>query len=679
MFSKKPKKDKTLTPRLTPWAEEAKKEIPLAEYPRPQLMRREWTCLNGRWRYAVRQDHNAPDVWDGEIVVPYSPESILSGAEKIPGLTDTLWYERTFDVPEKPANKRLLLHFGAVDQRCCVWVNRQRAGGHEGGYLPFHFDITDLVEVGENTLRLQVIDLCDQGPDPYGKQKPLDKRGEIWYQGQSGIWQTVWTEWVPEMHITEVVARPLYETAQVAISVRTSWDEASAPGNIHVAENGRLVVSGENQVPARIRITENGRLVAHGETVDGMAVIDLPGFRAWSPEDPFLYDLEIACGEDRVYSYFGMRAFGMARGAHGQQVLTLNGRIIFHHGLLDQGYWSDGMYTPPSDEAMIDDIMRMKALGFNMLRKHIKIEPLRWYYHCDRLGMLVWQDFVSGGGSNRLRPQEDEVDGGKVLNAVFDAAESAGGWLKKKSLWCRDFLVRLFIPFVGMRLPDSFRRGRFFYGIYGRRDVDGCACFLRDAERTVRLLKNCVSICCWVPFNEGWGQFDAKKTAELVRQWDDTRYIDHVSGWHDQGAGDFRSRHVYPFQFIKRYYHAWWQSVMERHDRVLALTEFGGLALPVPGHMTTNAPFGYKFLPNEAALNEAWVALYERDVIAQITHGLAVDIYTQVSDVEDEVNGVMTYDRQVMKLSPETGMELRRRIDEAFAAAYLGQKAEEKS
>ena len=598
MFKKK--EQTVIIPRPTPWAEKAKKPMPLADYPRPQLQRSEWMCLNGPWQYAVRADKKAPDAWDGEIIVPYSPESVLSGAKKAPGPRDTLWYERTFYMAEKPEGMRLKLHFGAVDQRCCVWVNKRRVGTHEVGDLPFSFDITDLTEAGENTLRLQVIDLCNAGPDPYGKQMPADKRGDIWYTGQSGIWQTVWMEWVPENHMTEVIIRPLFDTAQVAVQVRMSQPEKYAP--------------------ARIRVTENGRLVAHGETENGVAVIDLPGFHAWSPDDPFLYDLEIAAGEDRARSYFGMRSFGTARGAHGRRVLTLNGKPIFHHGLLDQGYWSDGLYTPPSDEAMISDISRMKALGFNMLRKHIKIEPLRWYYHCDRLGMLVWQDFVSGGG-----PYKE--------------------------------MITRFLPWAGVMLPDRL------YGFFGRKDPEGRKCFLRDAERTVQLLRSCVSLCCWVPFNEGWGQFDAADMAEKVRAWDDSRYIDHASGWHDQGAGDFQSAHVY-----YKHYHP----KKDKHDRVMALTEYGGFSVKAAGHTCSSKEFDYKTFSTTAQLEEAWNKLYETDVLPNIALGLSADVYTQVSDVEDEINGLVTYDRYVVKLTEETGMAMKQRLEEAFAAAFEG-------
>ena len=587
------KQPATIKPLATPWSSQAMCDIPLNDYPRPQLAREQWLCLNGMWRYAITDTPDAPNAWDGLIRVPFSPECMLSGVERKVDVNQTLWYERTLQAVPVPG-RRTLLHFGAVDQTCAVWVNGQAAGQHAGGYHPFTMEVTDLIHAGENVLRVRVHDLCDQGPEPYGKQK-ID-RGGIWYTGHSGIWQTVWAETVPENYITTLNITPRYDDAQVEIAPQFARDSISYT----------------------VRVLANGETVAQAESDGGAVRIDLPGFRPWSPEDPFLYDVEIIAGEDRVRSYFGMRSFGYARGAHGRRVLALNGKPIFHHGLLDQGYWSDGMFTPPSDEAMVTEITRLKALGFNMLRKHIKIEPLRWYYHCDRLGMLVWQDFVSGGGP--YNP-----------------------------------LIIQVLPWLGLMLNDHW------YKVFGRGCAEGRACYRRDMERTVSLLRNCVSLCCWVPFNEGWGQFDSLEIAREVRQMDDARYIDHASGWHDRGGGDFQSAHIY----YKSYH-----PKRDKHDRVMALTEYGGFSLAVQGHMSSDQLFGYKGFTTQQELENAWVSLYEKEVIPAIAKGLSADVYTQVSDVEDEINGVFTYDRHVIKLTEAAGCSIAEKIRKEFARAF---------
>ncbi|MBQ9952172.1 MAG: glycoside hydrolase family 2 [Clostridia bacterium] len=553
----------------TPWSESAMAaKVPMNNYPRPQLRRAKWFCLNGMWKYAICDDEKRPAKWDGEIRVPYSPESLLSGVERQVKPGQTLWYERLFKMSADRTD-RLLLHFGAVDQRCTVYMNGKEVGSHEGGYHPFSFDVTEFVAEGVNRMWVKVKDDCDQGDEAYGKQKI--KRGGIWYTGQSGIWQTVWMEFVPQVSVGSVKITPLYDQAQVEIRVALEGGEA----------------------PCTVQVLDGKEVVASGETADGCVVIDLPDFHPWSCEDPFLYKVKIEAGEDKVESYFGMRSFGVTRGAHGRKVLTLNGKPIFHHGLLDQGYWSDGMYTPPSDAAMIHEIKRLKEMGFNMLRKHIKIEPLRWYYHCDKLGMLVWQDFVSGG-----EPQS--------------------------------MLTTALLPMLGKQIKDDD------YKRFGRQNPSSREKYMRDADRTMDLLYNCVSLCCWVPFNEGWGQFDAAKMAGYVREKDSTRYIDHASGWHDQGAGDFQSSHIYFKPFKPK---------ADAKDRVMVLSEFGGYSLAVDGHMASEKLFGYKKFENKLELQKAVFDLYHRDVMHAITVGLSAAVYTQVSDVEDEINGLFTYDR----------------------------------
>ena len=574
-------KNANITHLFTRWGENIDKTCPLPEYPRPQLKRAEWVCLNGLWEYAIQENEASvePRKYDGEILVPYSPECLLSGVGRqlLPG--EVLWYRREvqFDPPEK--GKRLLLHFGAVDQKCAVYINGQKAGSHSGGYWPFSFDITDFVSSEKTAITVAVQDDSDRGIEAYGKQKI--NRGGIWYTAQSGIWQTVWSETVPERHIEQIKITPLCERSEARFEI---------------------AFAKAHQASVKVQIFDGERLVSEGCFDTGAFTLPVPNFKYWSPDAPFLYKVIINAGDDEIESYFGMRTFGILKDSDGHPRLSLNGKPLFHTGLLDQGYWSDGMYTPPSDEAMIWEIEEVKKLGFNMLRKHIKIEPLRWYYHCDRLGMLVWQDFVSGGGPYS------------------------------------EFVTR-YLPFIGVRLSsDSENKG------FGRANMDGRRLFERDMTRTVNLLFNTVSLSVWVPFNEGWGQFDAKRICDELRAIDNTRAIDHASGWHDQLAGDFASHHVYykPFRMKD-----------DKHGRIQALTEFGGYSCPSDGHMASDKLFGYKMYNNKQELNAAIANLYSKEIIPKIKKGLAATVYTQVSDVEEEINGLFTYDRAGIKVDSE--------------------------
>ncbi|GIH64323.1 glycoside hydrolase family 2 protein [Microbispora siamensis] len=554
---------------------------PLPEYPRPQLVRDSYLNLNGRWEYAIRD--YAPETYDGEILVPYSPEAPLSGVNRqlLPG--ETLWYRRRFDLPDDFADGRVILHFGAVDQTCRVWVNDDEVGGHTGGYLPFSFDVTDALRPSENVLVVAVRD--DTGNGSRGKQRL--RRGGIWYTAQSGIWQTVWTERVPEVHVERLTLTPLLGDSCVEVTVHAPTGEA----HVEISAGGEAVA--RVTVPAERPVR-----------------VPLPEVRAWSPEDPFLYDVAVSLGADRVRSYFGMRSFSVGPDADGVPRLLLNGRPYFHAGVLDQGYWPDGLYTPPSDEAMIHDIATMKRLGFTMLRKHIKIEPLRWYHHCDRLGMLVWQDMVNGG--EPYRP-----------------------WV---------ITTPAFLPFVRM---DDRRHRRF-----GRADAAGRTAFEAETRATIEHLRNVVSLAVWVPFNEGWGQFDAARIAAEVARLDPTRTVDHASGWHDQRAGDLRSLHVYFRRFRP-----------PRPDgRVLVLSEYGGYSLRVEGHVRGEKEFGYRRYRTADALGEAFARLHEEQIIPAVARGLSATVYTQVSDVEDEINGLLTYDRAVLKLPEDLVRSITERL-----------------
>ena len=564
---------------LTPWGEALDREHPLPEYPRPQLRRSSYLNLNGIWEYAITKTAEKPAAMQGEIVVPFSPETPLSGVGHILQPDEYLWYRRSVTLPEGFfRGGRLLLHFGAVDQRCTVWVNGQEAGSHTGGYLPFALDVTELIEGDAFTLELRVTDPTDTGSLSRGKQR-LKNTG-IWYTPQSGIWQTVWMECVPENYLRSLRITPKPE--ENAVHIRLEADDPAM---------------------AAVTICRDGGIIAEGQTDEnGESTLTIPAeeLRLWSPENPFLYDAAITlAGGDRVESYFGMRAFGIGKDEKGLPRLLLNGKPYFQNGLLDQGYWSDGYYTAPSDEALIHDIAEMKRLGFNMLRKHIKVEPLRWYYHCDRLGMLVWQDMMNGGESYS-----------PLSIYVFSN--------------------------LGLRVKDD--RYRYF----SRSDEAGRTHYYEELGQMIDLLYNTVSLALWVPFNEGWGQFDALKAAEFIRKRDDTRPIDHASGWYDQGGGDIKSIHWY----FRPYHH----KQPPKEQRPICLTEYGGYNCAVPGHCWgEGAEFGYKKIADPAEFNRAFQKLMEEQIIPAKERGLAAAVYTQVSDVEGERNGLLTYDRKVCK------------------------------
>ncbi len=571
---------------LTRWGRELNREMPLSEYPRPQMVRDSYTCLNGIWDYAIYPMGKAFDGWEGEIVVPFSPECLLSGVERNVTPEDVLYYRKKFSF--KKTNDRVLLHFGAVDYKCEVTVNGKCFGTHEGGYFPFTIDITKAVSDGENEISLKVTDPSEMGSQASGKQ--TSKRGNIWYTPQSGIWQTVWLEEVPESYIKSVKLTPDIDNDLLKV-------EIDAEGNV-----GQISVTALDKDETLCTVTTSGNT----------AIIKLSDYELWTPENPKLYDLVIKTETDEIKSYFGMRKFGIGKDSEGFTRLMLNNEPYFQNGLLDQGYWSDGMYTAPSDEALIYDIQTMKDMGFNMLRKHIKIEPLRWYYHCDRLGMLVWQDMINGG------------------DVYYQAATT---------------ILPAFALATGLKKTLGVKDTKENYKLFSRLDKKGRDEYYTDAERMVKALYNCVSICLWVPFNEGWGQFDSVKAAEFFRKLDPTRIIDHASGWHDQGAGDVNSFHIYftPFIFPK---------YGRNDDRAICLTEFGGYSMSIDGHrFNTEKTFGYRIYKSKEALEKALETLYIKRLKPLIgKKGLSALVYTEVSDVEDETNGLLTYDREIVKV-----------------------------
>ena len=587
---------------LTRWGRDLDPDHPLPEYPRPQLVRPDntWTNLNGRWQYAVGTERR-PHAWDGEIVVPFSPETVLSGVGRQLQPDEWLWYRRPFTVPARREDSRALLHFGAVDQSCTVWVNGVEVGAHTGGYLPFTLDITEAVgRDPEQVLEVRVRDLSETGLHARGKQR-LD-RGTIWYTAQSGIWQTVWVEVVPDQYVASLRITPHLEQGVLEVVVTASGVGTVA---VIVRDGGHVVAE------------ETGRV---GEPVRLM----VPDPRPWTPDDPHLYDLEVSLAgnghSDTVTSYAAMRSFGIGPDDQGRRRFLLNGEPILHLGVLDQGYWPDGLLTPPSDEAMVHDIATMKSLGFNVLRKHLKIEPLRWYHHCDRLGMLVWQDMVNGGGRYRH------------LVANLPATRP-------------------------IRISD--RRHRLYF----REDAGARAEFREEVRQTVALLQSSPSVAAWVPFNEGWGQFDANEIAEEVKALDPTRPVNHVSGWIDQGGGDIKSFHSYLRRF--RLSGRWRRRLLRRTERrVYALTEYGGYSLKVPGHDWSTREFGYRHFETADELAAGFVALHRDQIEPAVQAGLSATVYTQLSDVEDELNGLLTWDRAVLKIPEATVRETLRRLRE---------------
>ncbi len=581
--------------------EKVDRSCPLNEYPRPQFERDMWINLNGEFDYAVTGDINVPpEKYDGKILVPFAIESALSGVERTLMPNEILWYKRAFTLDSAFDGKDVILNFDAVDWQCRVYINSKLVFEHTGGYNPFSVDITDCVHDGENELVVRVYDPTDEGWQQRGKQA-LKSHG-FWYTGTSGIWQTVWLEAVSKSRIEKIKLLPDIDKGVV---------------------NVKSEIKAESGCTLTATVFDGERVIAKTE-ISKDCDIALPDFEAWSPENPKLYDmlLELSVdGEikDTVKTYFGMRKFSMAKDSDGYMRLFLNNKPYFHNGLLDQGYWSDGGLTPPTDEAMIYDIKKMKELGFNMLRKHIKTEPMRWYYHCDRLGMLVWQDMVSGG---------------KALNTFYaGVVPTAQG---------------VFAPLARLTVKDDR------YKLFNRDEKLWRDTFKSELFEMIDSLYNCVSIATWVPFNEGWGQFDAFEIGNDVKKYDPSRHVDHASGWYDQGTGDFRSIHKYilPVQVPKK-----------EAGRAFVLSEFGGYSQILDGHVwNKEKSFGYMMYKTKEELTNAYKKLYEKQIIPKIKKGLSALVYTQVSDVEFEVNGILTYDRAIVKIDEAVIKDINKRI-----------------
>jgi len=557
----------------TRWTPDVTPENAWPEYPRPQMVRPDWVNLNGLWQYAIApQEEDRPSRWDGWILVPFCVESALSGVARSVRPDEALWYRRTFEEQRVPEGRRLLLHFGAVDWHARVWINGAFVGEHRGGYDPFSFDITDALGEGPQELLVRAWDPTDQGYQPRGKQV-LDPKG-IWYTAVTGIWQTAWMETVPAAHVVSLRIVPDLDTSSVTVTVRGSRDglveiEAAAGAHTVAAARGR---TGE---PISLVLSES---------------------HPWSPDDPFLYGLRVSLStpssRDGVESYFGLRKIEVRPDASGTNRLFLNNEPRFQFGPLDQGWWPDGLYTAPTDAALRHDVEITKALGFNMARKHVKIEPARWYHWCDRLGLLVWQDMPSG-----------------------DA-------------------------YIHGDMPDMTR------------SPESATNFERELRAMVDGLGNHPSIVMWVPYNEGWGQWDTARVCRLIKTWDPTRLVNNTSGWTDRGVGDVNDIHRYPGPAAPPL----------EADRAAVLGEFGGLGLPIEGHtLQDQENWGYRQFDSPEGLTAAYVNLLQ-SLRPLIGRGLAAAVYTQTSDVETEVNGLMTYDRAMVKMDAGRVAEAARRL-----------------
>ena len=547
--------------------------IPWQDHPKPQMRRENWLNLNGMWEFAASREE--PKEYDRQIRVPFCPESRLSGVgehfeEGLP-----LWYRRRIRLPAERNRGRWLLHIGAADQETDVFVNGNHAGHCLGGYEAMCFDITPYLQ-GDDEIVIRVTDDLRGNVRPYGKQTL--RRGGMWYTPVSGIWQSVWMESVPEQYIHRLNIENRGGSVTVDVCDPSLSGQVTVDGlGVFPLEGGKVTITPENP-------------------------------RLWSPEEPYLYRMTVDAGEDRAWSYFALRILEIKE-VDGIPRLCLNGKPYFFHGLLDQGYWSDGLFTPGDPGCYTEDILAMKKLGFNMLRKHIKVEPERFYYDCDRLGMVVFQDMVNNGDYAFLR----------------DTA----------------------LPTVGLqKLPDKRLH----------RDPATRNAFLKGMEATVRQLKNHPCIFCWTIFNEGWGQFDSSAAYEKLRELDDTRWIDSASGWFRGGKADVESIHCY----FKKYR-------FKKDQKPVVLSEFGGFSHGVEGHVfNTEKSYGYGSCPDLESLGRRIERLYREEIIPAAKQGLCASVYTQVSDVEDEINGLVTYDRKVEKLTPERMVPIAEALQSAL-------------
>ena len=567
----------------TRWASEIDVNNVLTEYPRPIMERAEWQNLNGLWNYAILPVGQQPSNYDGEILVPFAVESSLSGVQKRVGTDNELWYQREFTVPSKWKNNKILLHFGAVDWRADVWVNDVKVGRHQGGYTPFSFDVTAALVNGTNTLKVKVWDPTDQGFQPRGKQ--VNRPEGIWYTPVTGIWQTVWLEPVPETFIKDLRITPNIDNNTLLVEAITN------------------VYSSANRV--EVEVKDGNNVVAKGKSINNQPVeISMPqNVKLWSPDSPYLYDLEVVIYEgsrqlDKVDSYAAMRKYSMKRDDKGIVRLQLNNKDLFHFGPLDQGWWPDGLYTAPTDEALEYDIIKTKDLGFNMIRKHVKVEPARWYTHCDRLGIIVWQDMPNGD-----------------------------------------------------RGPEWQMRN-YFTGNERVRSAESEANYRQELKELIDYLYSYPSVGVWVPFNEAWGQFKTKEIAEWTKVYDPSRLVNPASGGNHYTVGDMLDLHNYPNPKMFLY----------DAQRATVLGEYGGIGWANKEHLwEPDRNWGYVQFNSSKEVTDEYIK-YAEELKQLIRQGFSAAVYTQTTDVEVEVNGLLTYDRKLVKVDEERVRKVNQEI-----------------
>ena len=556
----------------TPWGEQLNPKNVLPEYPRPIMERHEWKNLNGSWNYAItKKGEAAPGNYQGEILVPFAVESSLSGVGKRINEHQELWYQRTFDVPSSWKGKQILLHFGAVDWKADVWVNDVKVGEHTGGFTPFYFDITSALNKGNNQLVVKVWDPADRGEQPRGKQ--VERPEGIWYTPVTGIWQTVWLEPVAAQHIAHLKTTPDIDKKTVKVEVTTN---VCSPDKVEVK-----VFDGKN-------------LVAKGAALNGVPVeLTMPeDVKLWSPESPSLYDMEVTLYKDgkaidQVKSYTALRKFSTHKDKNGITRLQLNNKDDFQFGPLDQGWWPDGLYTAPTDEALVYDLKKIKDFGYNMVRKHVKVEPARWYTYCDQLGLIVWQDMPNGG-----------------------------------------------------RGPAEWQMHKYYDGADAIRSAKSEANYRKEWKEIIDYLYSYPSIGVWVPFNEAWGQFKTPEIAAWTKEYDPSRLVNPASGGNHYTCGDILDLHNYPGPNLYLY----------DPTRATVLGEYGGIGMALKGHLwLADKNWGYvKFNTPEEVTNE--YIKYADHLLELIEKGFSAAVYTQITDVEEEVNGLVTYDRKVIKV-----------------------------
>ncbi len=557
----------------TQWAEQVNPKSVLPEYPRPLMERSEWQNLNGEWEYAIKPVGEVePASFDGNILVPFAVESSLSGVQKEVGEKNELWYKRSFTVPAKWKEKDVMLNFGAVDWKAEVFVNDVLVGSHKGGYTPFSFNITPFLKgSGAQKLVVRVWDPSDKGYQPIGKQTS-NPQG-IWYTSVTGIWQTVWLEPVASNHITAVKSIPNVDANALNVTVG-----ASTPCVTSIVE---------------VKLLDKGAVVASAKGVQGQELrLGVKNPTLWSPENPYLYDMSITLSQngkviDQVKSYTAFRKISVEKDQNGILRMCLNNKPLFHYGPLDQGWWPDGLYTAPTDEALLYDIKKTKEWGFNMIRKHVKVEPARWYYHCDKEGILVWQDMPSGDMGNRWEPHKYN-----------------GGTDKERS-------------------------------------VESVANYYQEWKEIMDLGVSHPSIVVWVPFNEAWGQFDTEKVVAWTKAYDPSRLVNPASGGNHRPCGDILDLHNYPGPDM----------FLFDAQRVTVLGEYGGIGLPLENHLWWNKRnWGYIQFKNSDEVTAEYVK-YANELKGFVKRGFSAAVYTQTTDVEGEVNGLMTYDRKVIKIN----------------------------